>query len=518
MTVIAACAITLVACGGHGARGTNAASTGIGSTAGDSVATSSAGTAAPRPGSGARSDGDWTRFDYNAQRSGVGPSATGITVGDLGRLRRRVVHIDGVADSSAIQLHGVKIRGRRRDVAILTTTYGRTIAIDPGTGAKLWEFVPPDIGAYQGSPQITTASPVADPDRRYVYAASPDGLIRKIAIANGREVRSGHWPARITFDPTREKIGGSLNLEGRDVIAVTGGYFGDPPVYQGHVVLIDRHSGRIAHVWNSLCSNRHYLFDPPRSCGASDSAIWARAGAVIEPSSGRILVATGNAPFNGSTDWGDSVLELAPDASRLLHNWTPANQAQLNDNDLDLGSTAPALLPPVHGLRLALQGGKQGLLYLLDLARLDGTSGGAGSRLGGQLQQISAPGGGQVLTAPAVWSHGGRTYVFVATGGGTAAYVLSRSGPPRLSVAWQRAAAGSSPILAGGLLYVYDIALGRLNIRNPVSGRLLASLPAGSGHWSSPIVIGGRIVLPVGGSTPDDATSGIVNIYYLPGR
>jgi PQQ-like domain len=514
-TAIVASAIALGACGGHAARDTTAGSAVAGSTSAD---TATSGAALGRSESGARSDGDWSRFDYDAQRSGVGPRETGITAADLGQLRRRVVHIDGVADSSAVQLHDVKVRGRKRDVAILTTTYGRTIAIDPGTGAKLWEFAPPDIGAYEGSGQITTATPVADPDRRYVYAAGPDGLIRKLRIANGREARSGHWPARITFDPGREKIGGALNLNGREVIAVTGGYYGDAPVYQGHVVLIDRGTGRIADVWNSLCSDRHYLLDPPRSCHASDSAIWARSGAVIEPSTGRILVATGNAPFNGSSDWGDSVLELTPDASRLVRNWTPANQAQLDANDLDLGSTAPALLPPVHGLRLAVQGGKEGILYLLDLNRLDGTPDGASARVGGELQRISAPGGGAVLTAPSVWSHGGKTYVFVANDNSTAAYVLGAGGQPRLSVAWQKSAAGSSPIVAGGLLYVYDVEAGRLDIRKPGSGQLLESLPAGGGHWSSPIVIGGRIVLPVGGSTADDATSGIVNIYHLPGR
>ena len=134
--------------------------------------------------------------------------------------------------------------------------------------------------------------------------------------------------------------------------------------------MIDRASGHIFHVWNSLCSNRHRLI-VPSTCPASDSAIWARSGAVIEPGTGRILVATGNAPFNGTTNWGDSVLELSPDAGRLLHNWTPANQAQLNSSDTDLGSTAPALLPPTSGLRLAVQGGKEGNLALLNLDRLE---------------------------------------------------------------------------------------------------------------------------------------------------
>ena len=97
----------------------------------------------------------------------------------------------------------------------------------------------------------------------------------------------------------------------------------------------------------------------PSTCPASDSAIWGRNAPVLEPGTGRILVATGNGPFNGRTDWGDSVLELTPNASRLLHNWTPRDQAQLNADDGDLGSTSPALLPV--GARLPARGaGRQG--------------------------------------------------------------------------------------------------------------------------------------------------------------
>ena len=209
-------------------------------------------------------------------------------------------------------------------------------------------------------------------------------------------------------------------------MVVTGGYIGDIPPYQGHVVMIDRATGRVTDVWNSLGSNHHHLM-VPSSYPASDSAIWARAGAVIEPGSGRILVATGNGPFNGATNWGDSVLELSPNAARLLHNWTPRDQAQLNATDADLGSTAPALVS-VAGYRLAVQGGKDGQLHLLNLNALNGTRGGAGRRLGGELEDISSPGGAQVFTAPAVWSHGGRVYVFVADGSGTAAYTVRVGG------------------------------------------------------------------------------------------
>jgi len=320
------CVLALAACGGSGAD--------------SSVADAPTGAVAAGPIPG----GDWLRFNFDARRSGVGPVDTGITARNVRTLKQRRVHLDGTVDSSPIELHAVRVGGRTRDVIVVTTTYGRTIALDAGTGQRLWEFVPSDIGGYEGSAQITTTTPIADPNRRFVYAASPDGRIHKLILATGREVRAGRWPARVTLDATHEKLAAALNMTGDSIVATTGGYIGDAPPYQGHVVTISRDTGRITHVWNSLCSNRHRLI-VPSTCPASDSAIWARSGAVIEPGTRRILVATGNAPFNGSTNWGDSVLELAPDASRLLQNWTPRNQAQLNSSDSDLGSTAPAILP-----------------------------------------------------------------------------------------------------------------------------------------------------------------------------
>lgn len=503
--------VAAVACGGSHAAG--ATTKGQGSTAATSGAPASAPDAAP---------GDWLRFDYDAQSSGVGPSSTGITASDVGTLQTRVVTLSGVADSSAVELHGIAVGGRTRDVIFITTTYGRTLAMDPASGQTLWQFVPGDIGSYQGSSQITTATSVIDPDRLYLYAASPDGLIHKLAVSTGSEVRSGHWPARVTFNPSREKIAAALNISGGSIVVATGGYFGDQPPYQGHVVMINRTNGQITHVWNALCSNRHALIDPTSSCHADltfgGAAIWARSGAVIEPGTSRILVATGNGPFNGSTNWGDSVIELSPNAAGPLHSWTPLDQSQLNAHDTDLGSTAPALLPALRGDRLAVQGGKDGLLHLLNLNRLNGTRGGAGPRLGGEVSEVSAPGGGQVLTAPAVWSHEGRAYVFVADDAGTAAYVPAIRGRPHLVTIWQNGRAGTSPVVAGGLLYVYDDRAGALDIYAPGSGRLLRSLPAAPGHWSSPIVVGGRIILPTGGSTANNAPRSRLFVYHLPGE
>ncbi len=350
--------------------------------------------------------------------------------------------LPGVADSSAIELAGITINRHSRDVIVVTTSYGHTLAVNARTGAKLWEFTPSSISSYAGSAQFTTASPTADPDRRHVYVATPDGDIHKLVLATGREVRSGHWPARVTLDPTHEKLASPPSIDGSHLIVVTDGYIGDIPPYQGHVVEISRATGRIQAVFNSLCSNVRQLMHPS-TCPYSDSAIWGRAGAVVKRN-GNILVATSNGEssqtttFNGRTNWSDSVLELSPKRLKLLHNWTPTDQLHLTRDDLDLGSTSPALLPG----DLAVQGGKSGVLSLLDLKKLNGTSKPAGPKTGGELQTLAAPGKTDVFSQPAVAKLGRRTYVFVTTAAGTGAYRLAGR---RLHRVWQNVDAGNQP-------------------------------------------------------------------------
>ncbi|MDA8067371.1 MAG: hypothetical protein M0T77_01980, partial [Actinomycetota bacterium] len=96
----------------------------------------------------------------------------------------------------------------------------------------------------------------------------------------------------------------------------------------------------------------------------------------------------------------------------------------------------------------------------------------------------------------------------------TAAYVLTAA--RRLRVAWQNRQPGTSPVIAGGLLYVYNQVKGVLDVYAPVTGRLYRSLPAAPGHWNSPIVVGGRIILPVGNGNAH-LTTGELFIYHLPG-
>jgi hypothetical protein len=115
-----------------------------------------------------------------------------------------------------------------------------------------------------------------------------------------------------------------------------------------------------------------------------------------------------------------------------------------------------------------------------------------------------------MFTAPAVWHQGSRTIVFVATGGGTTAYTVRAR---RLKPLWANQHAGTSPIVAGGLLYVYDPNGGGLRVYQPASGRLQATLAAGSGHWNSPVVAGGHLVLGEGNANDHRSAGGVLDVW-----
>ena len=110
-----------------------------------------------------------------------------------------------------------------------------------------------------------------------------------------------------------------------------------------------------------------------------------------------------------------------------------------------------------------------------------------------------------------MWRSGKRVWLIAADGGATQAWAL-RGG--RLHAVWGNGNAGTSPVIAGGLLWVYDPG-GGLNVYGLPSGHRVATLSAGSGHWNSPIVADGRVALPEGNANSHE-THGVLNIYRPP--
>lgn len=444
---------------------------------------------------------DWVRFGFDAARSGVNPGETALTPATVGRLHRQwQARLPGVADSSPILLRGVALSdGSTRDLLYVTTRDGRLLAMDAASGAMLWSHQP-------SGPKITHSSPVVDPARHSVYAYGLDGSLHKYRATDGMEATGGGWPVRITLMRDTEKESSTLNIANGYIYVTTSGYLGDAPPYQGHVVAVAL-ADASTHVWNSLCSDLPRLLTA-NDCRAEQSGIWARGGAVVDPATGNIFVTTGNGPYdanNGGHNWGDSIVELSGDGSRVLDSYTPATYQQLNVTDQDLGSDAPGLLPAIPASKtpnLLVQGGKDATLRLLNRQNLSG-AGGPG-HIGGELQSLAL--GCGVFAQPAVWSEtsagggGGVAWVFVATTCALHAFQVATdgSGTTRLRQAWTAGINATSPVVAGGVLFVASdqgvVAL------DPHSGRRLwssqqASAGGGIGsiHWESPIVIGGRL-------------------------
>ncbi len=108
---------------------------------------------------------NWPEFGLNPQRSDVSEGATGITGANVGHLRRMSVSLPGTVDSSPVYLHGASVDGAVHNTIVVSTTYGKTLAIDADSGKILWTFTPPGYSSWAGSAQISVSSSARRPGR-----------------------------------------------------------------------------------------------------------------------------------------------------------------------------------------------------------------------------------------------------------------------------------------------------------------------------------------------------------------
>lgn len=456
---------------------------------------------------------NWLRFDYDPAHSGVNPDERQITAATVGKLQRIwQAKLPTVADSSPIYLHGVKLPdGTMRNVVYVTTKDGRIVALDASDGNAVWSQQPP-------GPRYTTSSPVADPSQQYVYSYGLDGFVHKFHAGSGVEVTGNGWPAQVTNHPQTGKGSSALDLADGWVYVTVAGYPGDAPPYQGHVVALST-TGDTEHVFNALCANIAHVLTP-YECNDQQAGIWSRAGTVVDPVTGDVFVATGNGMFNaddGGHDYGDSILELSPDVSRLIDSYTPMDYHELDTSDTDLGSTSPALLPRIPHSSipyLLVQGGKDSKLRLVNRQDMSGQDGPGhvGGAVAVMQSQVCA-----VFTQPVVWQDTHQNvWLFVAGTCGLGAYQVrvNSAGTPSLQLVWKHGSQGTSPILAGGVLFLETS--GNVLAYDPTSGKQLWSSTqvsahgtVGDVHWESPIVVNGRLFVL------DE--SGDLTAYALPG-
>lgn len=457
---------------------------------------------------------DWPQFNGHSAHSGANNAETAITTANVGTLQRAFqVALPAVVDAAPAMLAGVGTPNGPHDLLYVTATDGHVSALDAHTGAPIWsqQYGPGSCRINNsGGACYTTASPAVDPNRQYVYSYGLDGYAHKLRSGDGGEVTGNGWPELTTAKGLNEKGSSSLSIataaNGVSYLYVAhAGYPGDNGDYQGHLTTINLSTGAQT-VFNTVCSDQavHFAETPGTpDCGQRQGAIWGRAGVVYDAQTDRIYTVTGNADYNpGQHDWGDSVLALKPDGTGAqgnpLDSYTPGNYQQLQDGDVDLGSSAPALLPvPANASipHLAVQVGKDEKLRLLNLDNLSG-QGGPG-HTDGAVATLPLPQGGEVHTALAVWvDQGGQIWVFVADDNGLAGVRLAAdaSGRPTLTTAWVQPTGGTSPLVANGVLYYAHS--NDIRAIDPATGQLLwDDTSIGGMHWQSPVVANGMLYI-----------------------
>ncbi len=310
-------------------------------------------TAASPPAAPATSspDADWPVYDRTAERSGVSVSSP-----VPGVVRQSwTASVDGAVYAQPLVV-GSEV--------IVATENDSVYALSASSGAVMWTrhlASPVTAGLPCGNinPSGITGTPVADPatGRLWVVTSTAQPASRhtlwELDLATGRTL----WqrPIDVTgSDPQAQQQRGALTLLGSRVYVPFGGLYGDCSDYKGRVV------GAPVSGSGPVVS-----FTTPNQ---RQAGIWAPAGESAR--AGSLYVATGNGTPYNQVDDSDSVLRLSPGLA-VQDRFTPANFAALSADDLDLGSTAPALLPD----GLIFQIGKQGIGYVLDGSRLGGTGG-----------------------------------------------------------------------------------------------------------------------------------------------
>jgi len=356
---------------------------------------------------------------------------------------------------------------------VVATGRNRVYGLDARTGAQRWVVhlgtAQPLSGLPCGNidPLGITGTPAYGTGINLVFvvAETTGGHHTLWALRPGTGARVWHRSLDTQADRNRsaEQQRAAVTVAHGRVITTFGGLAGDCADYVGYVTSVQTDGGGPVD---------SYAVPTAREAG-----MWAPPGAVKAPN-GNLYVASGNgAELSGRWDLSDSVTELTPRGLHRLGVFAPPSWRDDNARDLDLGSMAPAVVPAANRIVIA---GKRGTVYLLRP-----TLGGVGSqvrRLGG----CTAYGGAAVV---------GRTVLMPCKG--EDAIRALHVGASSLRWGWTHKGLYSSPVVAGGRVYVADERSGDLVLLGLAHGHVLSRHHAGPmPHFPSQVVSGDWVFVP----------------------
>jgi len=405
--------------------------------------------------------GGWPTYHRDGSRSGA--DSTGGSFGTIQRAWRSPV-LDGHVYAEPLVI------GRRVFVA---TENDSVYALDAASGANVWRthlgtpMPGSSLPCGDIDPVGITGTPVADAEAGLIWVVPfvKPGHYQLVALDVGNG--SVRWRRNIDppgADPLALGQRAALALSNGTVYIAFGGRLGDCGVYSGWVVGIKADG-----------SGSPLTYRANRDGGAG---MWGPSGPAID-AAGDVYVATGNGISTRTFDYGEAVIRLSPDL-RILDWFAPANWADLNSNDVDLGSMGPAFV----GSGLLFQAGKEGTGYLLRADHLGGINGQAFNA-----HVCESAWGGTAYAPP---------YVYVACSDGLVA--LRLSGGASFTVAWRSPGYWAEPpIVADGLVWTVARAAATLVALDPTNGEERFNQSLGSAaHFTTPAAADGRIFVAAG--------------------
>ncbi|MBI5516510.1 MAG: PQQ-binding-like beta-propeller repeat protein [Deltaproteobacteria bacterium] len=464
-----------------------------------------------------------TQFGVDGQRTLANRAETALSpaalrAGGFGRDMAFRPMIEGQVYAQPLYMPAVMVGGAPRSLLFVATQSNNVYGLDALTGAEVWRvnLGTPVSRSSQPCGNVSPSTgvlgtPVIDPASNTLYAVSFNASggakvfnLNALDLATGAQ--RGGYPAAIrppmsngsSFDPNPTGERGALLFLNGHVYVPFGGLFGDCGYYHGWVVDID-----------AAAPETQVAFGTP----GSGSGIWAPAGLSTD-GMGNLFVSTGNSMRTrpgGATQFGfmagslgEFVLRLrAPGLAFSMGDtsaqFSPSDAVGLDNQDADIGSVAPVVLPGTGAMTLLFQGGKEGAGYILNAAALGGP--------GGQLSEANINQG--MYGAVAAWSNGTTTYVFAPVRGrgtgctGSGGVQALRLQGTTLAPAWCTASltnvmpAVSSNGNEGGVLWVAGASAATLRAYDIADGMEVynsqAEAPTGVAQWVPPVVADGRV-------------------------
>jgi len=240
----------------------------------------------------------------------------------------------------------IYVEARTQQVSGSTTTYFHTLhALDVTTGEEKF-----------GGPVVIQASAPGTGD------GSVDGVIN--------------------FDPYWQMIRPAL-LFSNGTVYLASASLGDEGPYHGWVLAYSAATG--------VLQQTGVLVTTPNG---SMGGVWQDGAGLSADTEGNIYLSTGNGTFDvntGGIDYSESALKITQNpvsgTLSIADFFTPYDQAKLNTYDWDLSSAGLTILPPQPGPypNLAIAGGKEGTIYLLNLDSMGGYNASGNTQIPQQL-------------------------------------------------------------------------------------------------------------------------------------